>query len=113
MQESHYKLMRLIEARPELSQRELAEEMGVSLGKVNYCLNALIDKGLVKVGNFRNNQNKLSYAYLLTPKGVREKAVITVKFLERKVAEYESLSREIAELRREMEGASPAPGARE
>jgi EPS-associated MarR family transcriptional regulator len=106
MHESHYKLMRLIEAKPELSQRELAEAMGVSLGKVNYCLNALIEKGWVKVRNFRNSSNKMAYAYLLTPRGVRQKAAITVQFLERKVAEYESLKSEIAELRREVAAVS-------
>jgi EPS-associated MarR family transcriptional regulator len=106
MHESHYKLMRLIEAKPELSQRELAEAMGVSLGKVNYCLSALIEKGWVKVRNFRNSSNKMAYAYLLTPRGVRQKAAITVQFLERKVAEYESLKSEIAELRREVAAVS-------
>ena len=102
MQEAHYKLLRLIEANPELSQRELADAMGVSLGKVNYCLNALIEKGWVKARNFRRSNNKLAYAYLLTPRGVRQKAAITVTFLERKVAEYELLKQEIAELRREV-----------
>lgn len=110
MEDTHLRLLRLLEARPELSQRDLARELGTSLGKVNYCLNALIDKGLVKVRNFRNNRNKLSYAYLLTPRGLESKAAITVHFLRRKVAEYESLKAEIALLRREVgeagEGAS-------
>jgi EPS-associated MarR family transcriptional regulator len=106
MDESQFKVLKLIEARPDLTQRALAHELGVSLGKVNYCLNALIDKGWVKAHNFRKSDNKLAYAYLLTPRGVRQKAAITVRFLQRKVDEYESLKREIAELRREVESAS-------
>jgi EPS-associated MarR family transcriptional regulator len=101
--EAHYKLLRLIESRPDATQRELAQALGVSLGKVNYCVNALIEKGLVKARNFRNNQNKLAYAYLLTPRGIEQKAAVTVQFLRRKVGEYEALQREIAELRREVE----------
>lgn len=101
--------MRLIEARPEASQRQLAEAMGVSVGKVNYCLRALVDRGWVKAGNFSRNPNKLSYAYLLTPSGIRQKAAITARFLDRKVREYEMLKREIAELRREV-GAGDGAG---
>lgn len=100
--ETQLRLLRLLEARSELSQRDLARETGISLGKVNYCLNALIDKGLVKVRNFRNNQNKLSYAYLLTPRGIEDKAAITVQFLRRKIDEYEALKREIEQLQREV-----------
>ena len=107
MDESQYKVLRLIESKPDLTQRELAEEMGVSLGKVNYCLNALIDKGWVKARNFRKSNNKLAYAYLLTPRGVQQKAAITVRFLQFKVAEFESLKREIAELRREVDRQPP------
>jgi len=102
MEDTHLRLLRLIEARPELSQRDLARELGTSLGKVNYCLNALIDKGLVKVRNFRNSNNKLAYAYLLTPRGIESKATITVKFLKRKMAEYETLKAEIEQLQREV-----------
>ena len=76
--------------------------MGVSLGKVNYCINALIKKGLVKARNFRNSRNKLAYAYLLTPRGIEQKSDVTVQFLRRKVAEYEALKYEIAELRQEV-----------
>lgn len=104
VEEAHYKLLRLIESRPDASQRELAQAMGVSLGKVNYCVNALIEKGWVKARNFRNSHNKLAYAYLLTPRGVEQKATITLHFLQRKVEEYESLKREIADLRREVTG---------
>jgi EPS-associated MarR family transcriptional regulator len=102
MEESHYQLLRLLESGPQLTQRELAREMGVSLGKVNYCVNALIEKGWIKARNFRNSNNKLAYAYLLTPRGMEQKAAITVHFLRRKVAEYESLKKEIARLRREV-----------
>ncbi len=102
MEESHYRLLRLLDSSPNLSQRELARELGVSLGKVNYCVNALIEKGWVKARNFRNSNNKLAYAYLLTPRGIERKAEITVHFLRRKVAEYESLKKEIARLRREV-----------
>jgi EPS-associated MarR family transcriptional regulator len=100
--EAHFKLLRIIETQPELTQRELARAMGVSLGKVNYCINALIQKGWIKARNFRNSNNKLAYTYLLTPRGIEQKAATTVRFLKRKVAEYESLKAEIAELRREV-----------
>src|SRR4051812_6324349 len=99
MDEAHYRLLRIIESRPDASQRELAQAMGVSLGKVNYCISALIERGLVKASNFRNSRNKLAYAYLLTPRGMEQKAITTGQFLGRKMAEYESLKREIAELR--------------
>ncbi|MBE0619354.1 MAG: MarR family EPS-associated transcriptional regulator [Burkholderiales bacterium] len=102
VEDTHFRLLRLLEARPELSQRDLARELGTSLGKTNYCLNALIDKGWVKARNFRNNQNKLSYAYLLTPRGIESKAAITLQFLKRKMAEYETLKADIEELQREV-----------
>jgi EPS-associated MarR family transcriptional regulator len=90
-----------LEEYPELSQRDLAKRLGVSLGKVNFCLNALVEKGSLKINNFRNSENKLAYAYLLTPRGVEEKARITVQFLKNKVREYERLKSEIEELQRE------------
>jgi EPS-associated MarR family transcriptional regulator len=102
IEDTHLRLLRLLEARPELSQRDLAREMGISLGKVNFCLKALIDTGFIKVQNFRNNRNKLSYAYLLTPRGIESKASITVQFLKRKIAEYEALKAEIEQLQREV-----------
>ena len=102
MEDTHLRLLRLLEARPELSQRDLARELGTSLGKTNYCLNALIDKGWVKARNFRNNKNKLSYAYLLTPRGIESKAAITLQFLRRKMDEYEELKREIELLQSEV-----------
>ena len=100
--EIHLKLLRYLEANPQVSQRELAEYLGVSLGKTNYCLGTLIEKGLVKARNFKNKANKRAYLYLLTPKGVREKAQISVRFLQRKLQENESLLAEIEELRNEL-----------
>ena len=98
-----YGLLKTLENNPSLSQRDLAKRMGVSLGKINFCLNALVEKGCLKVNNFRNSDNKLAYAYLLTPQGVEEKARITVYFLKYKVQEYERLRAEIEELKFEAE----------
>jgi EPS-associated MarR family transcriptional regulator len=98
-----YSLLKTLEGNPGLSQRDLAKRLGISLGKVNYCLNALIEKGCLKVNNFRNSENKMAYAYLLTPHGVEEKARITVRFLKYKMQEYEQLRAEINELQREAE----------
>ena len=100
-EETRYRLLKLLNENPNLSQRQLADETGVSLGKVNYCLKALIKTGLIKVGNFRRSNNKVAYAYLLTPKGVTAKAKITVDFLKRKQHEYESLIQEIEVLKQE------------
>ena len=100
-QEIHLKVLRHLEDDPEITQRELAKELGVSLGKVNYCLKALIDKGLIKAGNFKNSNNKSAYLYILTPKGIEEKSRITLHFLKRKIEEYEQLQVEIEQLRRE------------
>ena len=99
----HYKLLKLIEANPAIQQREMAKVMGISLGKANYCLQALVQKGLVKMDNFRRADNKLAYSYLLTPSGIEEKARLTVSFLKNKVAEYEAIRNEIEELRRDVE----------
>lgn len=104
---THYGLLKTLEENPGLSQRDLAKKLGVSLGKVNFCLNALVKKGSVKINNFRNSENKLAYAYLLTPSGVEQKARMTVQFLKYKVQEYERLEKEIAELQREAEGKVP------
>ena len=106
---TRYRLLKLLQTNPELSQRQLAEELGVSVGKINFCLNALLDKGLLKVRNFRDNRNKLAYAYYLTPKGAREKVRATAGFLRRKLAEYEGLEREIEELRREVRATGEEP----
>ena len=105
--ETHLKVLREIEANPEITQRELAQQLGVSLGKVNYCLKALIDRGWVKANNFRNSSNKVAYAYLLTPSGIEEKARITVRFLKQRIQDYEQIKREIAELEAEVNGKSP------
>jgi len=105
MTDSHYKLMRLIENNPELSQRELAKAMGISLGKANYCIKALIEKGWVKANNFRHSTNKLGYAYLLTSEGIEQKAILTKKFLQQKIKEYEALQQEIRVLKQDMQGA--------
>lgn len=96
-----YNLLKVLEQNPELTQRALAKHLGVSLGKVNFCLNALVVKGCLKVNNFRNSENKLAYAYLLTPSGVDQKARITVDFLQIKLREYERLSKEIEEIKSE------------
>lgn len=100
---THYGLLKTLEENPGLSQRDLAKKLGVSLGKINFCLNALVAKGSLKINNFRNSDNKLAYAYLLTPSGVEQKARMTVQFLKCKVQEYERLRAEIAELQREAE----------
>ncbi len=104
-------LLKLLQDQPQLSQRDLAQAMGVSLGKANYCLKALMDKGLVKFGNFRNNPDKSQYAYLLTPAGLEEKTRITMSFLRRKVAEYEALEKEIEQLRGDLKDRRIPPSA--
>lgn len=101
--EIRFRIFRLIETNPGISQRELAREMGVSLGKANYLLNALIEKGLVKAGNFKRSDGKLSkVAYLLTPVGIRERVQLTRRYLVRKEEEYESLRAEISALKQEV-----------
>jgi len=100
--EYRYKILKLIEANPEISQRELAQALGISLGKANFCLKALIDVGLLKVTNFRNHKNKLAYMYLLTPSGIEEKASITIRFLKAKLQQYEALKAELEELHRDV-----------
>ena len=101
-EEIAYKLLNLLAQQPGISQRELAKEMGISVGKTNYCLKALMDKGWVKARNFKNSNHKIAYAYVFTPKGLREKTRITGQFLKRKVREYEALKREIEHLRQEV-----------
>lgn len=99
--EYRYRILKLLENNPTASQREIARELEVSLGRVNYCLQALVEKGLIKVNNFRQNESKRAYLYYLTPKGVQEKTKVTVRFLKAKLDEYESLKREVAQLQRE------------
>lgn len=95
-------LLRKLDNNPQYTQRELSREIGVSLGKVNYCMKKLFDKGLLKLSNFRSNSNKLRYIYLLTPKGIEQKTLLTVLFIERKMKEYEELQGEIQSLQEEI-----------
>ena len=97
-----FRVLRLLEENPTASQREIAKALGISLGGVNYCLNALIEKGFVKMRNFQGAEDKRKYMYLLTPKGVAEKAALTGRFLARKMREYEALKAEIEAVRKEM-----------
>jgi len=94
----HFRALHVLEDNPELSQRELAKTVGVSLGRINYCLKALVEKGQLKINNFTNNKNKSVYLYLLTPRGVKEKTKLTSGFLKRKLNEYELLRKEIDSL---------------
>ena len=96
-------LLRKLESSPECTQRELSKEMGVSLGKVNYCIRKLTEKGLIKITSFKQNPNKMGYAYLLTPQGIEEKSRLTFSFLKRKIIEYEILKKEIIALKLESE----------
>jgi EPS-associated MarR family transcriptional regulator len=102
-EDKYFRLMRILEVTPDISQREMAKALGVSFGSINYCLNALIDKGLVKIQNFNQNQNKFGYVYLLTPNGIAEKASLTSSFLKRKMDEYEALKVEIETLKSEID----------
>lgn len=99
--QTQFEILRELDARPRTGQRELAASLGVSLGKANYVLRALIGKGFIKAENYRNSTNKLAYLYILTPAGLVAKADLTRRFLDRKIREYESLRLEIAMLRRE------------
>src|SRR6202171_80542 len=105
--EMRLKLMRLFEANPKASQRDVAREFGISLGKVHYCLQALMQKGGIKASRFKNSRNKAAYRYLLTPRGIEEKAALTVRFLQIKMREYETLRAEIEQLRREGQSRMP------
>lgn len=100
--EVRYRLLKYVAEHPDATQRELASELGISLGKANYCLRALVKKGLVKVCNFKKSKNKRTYAYILTSKGIEEKIEVTQGFLRRKVAEYNLLSKEIEDLAGEV-----------
>ena len=102
-EDTRFRILRLLEANPEMSQRELAAAVGISTGAVYYLLSALVERGLVKMGNFSASSDKRRYAYILTPKGVAEKAAITGRFLSRKRQEYDALRREISELESELE----------
>jgi EPS-associated MarR family transcriptional regulator len=100
-EDTAYRVMRLLQDNPDMTQRELAQKLGLSVGGLNYCLKALVDKGWVKVQNFAHSKNKFGYVYVLTPHGIAKKAQLTGKFLQRKMAEYEALQAEIASLRAE------------
>ncbi len=100
--EMRFKVLHALQQQPDMNQRQLAELLGVSLGKTNYLLRALVEKGLLKARNFRNSQNKLAYAYLLTPSGIAQKAELTRGYLERKTAEYEALKEEIEQLHADL-----------
>ncbi len=93
----HFELLRKIQKNPESSQRQLAEDLGFSLGKLNYCLKALQEKGLVKLENFKKNPKKINYFYVLTPEGIAEKSKLTINFMKRKMKEYDELKKELEE----------------
>jgi len=99
----HLDLLRKLEVNPEYTQRELSQEMEVSLGKINYCMKKLIEKGWIKLSNFRRNPNKVGYTYILTPKGIEEKTKLTFSFLKVKMEEYEILKKEISKLKKDTE----------
>ena len=101
-EDTHFRIMRILQENPDLTQRELAEKLSMSVGGLNYCLNALIDKGLVKMQNFSNSKNKFKYVYLLTPMGITEKVALTTRFLSRKMEEYHALKAEIETLKAEV-----------
>ena len=101
--EVRYRLLTMLKANPRMSQREVARELHVSLGKVNFCLQALMAKGWIKAANFKNSRNKSAYMYLLTSRGIEEKARITAEFLQIKLREYEALKREIEQIRNEAD----------
>jgi EPS-associated MarR family transcriptional regulator len=98
LEDLHFRVLRMLQDRPDVSQRELASQLGISHGKTNYCLNRLIDKGLVKLSNFQHSKHKFRYVYLLTPAGLAAKGALTGRFLQRKMAEYEALKAEIEAL---------------
>jgi EPS-associated MarR family transcriptional regulator len=101
-EDTYFRVMHILQENPDLTQRELAERLGVSVGGLNYCLKALMDKGWVKMQNFQNSKNKFKYVYLLTPQGISEKVALTSYFLERKMQEYETLKAEIESLRQSV-----------
>ena len=102
-QEIHYRLLKVLSQDPQLGQRDMAKRMGISLGKVNYCISELAAKGWIKITRFRSAKNKIPYTYLLTPKGLEEKGKLTLRFLKRKLSEYEEIKKQIRELHYEVE----------
>ena len=111
-EDTYFRVMRILQDNPDLTQRELAEKLDVSVGGLNYCINALMDKGWVKMQNFQNSKNKFKYVYLLTPQGIAEKVALTSRFLERKMQEYETLKAEIKSLHRDVKSASKQGAAK-
>ena len=109
--ETRYRILKMLQADPQASQRRIADELGISLGRVNFCLQALIRRGLVKADNFRNSANKRAYLYLLTPRGIEEKTRVTARFLKIKMDEFELLKRELEQLEREAASHSAATRA--
>jgi EPS-associated MarR family transcriptional regulator len=106
-EDTYFRVMRILQENPDLTQRELAEKLGISVGGLNYCLKALMEKGLVKMKNFANSKNKFGYVYVLTPTGMAEKAAITHRFLQRKMEEHEALKAEIEALKSEVKNPRP------
>ena len=104
-EDTYFRVMRILQENPDLTQRELAEKLGVSVGGLNYCLKALIDKGWVKMQNFQNSKKKFKYVYLITPQGIAEKVMMTSRFLDRKMQEYENLKAEIESLHQDVQSA--------
>jgi EPS-associated MarR family transcriptional regulator len=104
-EDTYFRVMRILQENPDLTQRELAEKLGVSVGGLNYCLKALMDKGWVKMQNFQNSKNKFKYVYLLTPQGIAERVALTSRFLNRKMQEYEALKAEIESLHQDVQQA--------
>lgn len=109
-EDTHFRVLRLLEDNPDLTQRELAEQLGMSLGGLNYCLKALIEKGYIKVRNFQHSKNKFKYVYKLTPSGVARKIALTGRFLKRKMEEYEALKAEIDGLKTELKSKKAKKG---
>jgi len=110
VEELHFRVLRLLQEQPDTSERELARRLGVSNGKLHYCMKALLEKGLVKLANLSRSRHRLGYAYLLTPAGIAQKSAMTASFLKRKVAEYDALHAEIAALKAEMASKRRDPG---
>ena len=104
-EDTYFRVMLILQENPDLTQRELAEKLGVSVGGLNYCLKALMDKGWVKMQNFQNSKNKFKYVYLLTPQGIAERVALTSRFLDRKMQEYEALKAEIDSLHQDVQQA--------
>jgi EPS-associated MarR family transcriptional regulator len=108
-EDTYFRVMRILQENPDLTQRELAEQLGISVGGLNYCLKALMEKGMVKMNNFANSKNKFGYVYVLTPSGIVEKAMLARRFLQRKMSEYEALKLEIEALKSEVKSTTNQP----